>query len=315
MVLMMQLGFLFGTEHFCNLSVPIFVFSWTKISFEMDDFDSLMASIGEKTDQAQPHQEENSPKRPVATSVLSAKNKKGKKQPLAKMRPRVKCSLCEFTGREGQEMRDHMKKEHQTEFKCKECQFRTKYKIVRRRHIINAHKKRCERCDHVGTSENDLNAHKQAEHGILMSSVGFMLTNSDPVPHDAEIVDKEHVENGETSAKKRKTKTEYLKEERQVKPATKSTKDVTRSFKDQFLTSKKNISNLQIVHGAEAEFVLIVKNNIQKPGGKNSAPTAGKYMVACQGNMREALFSTGIKFGDDFVMMANDHDMQITKSP
>lgn len=312
---MMQLGFLFGTEHFCNLSVPIFVFSWTKISFEMDDFDSLMASIGEKTDQAQPHQEENSPKRPVATSVLSAKNKKGKKQPLAKMRPRVKCSLCEFTGREGQEMRDHMKKEHQTEFKCKECQFRTKYKIVRRRHIINAHKKRCERCDHVGTSENDLNAHKQAEHGILMSSVGFMLTNSDPVPHDAEIVDKEHVENGETSAKKRKTKTEYLKEERQVKPATKSTKDVTRSFKDQFLTSKKNISNLQIVHGAEAEFVLIVKNNIQKPGGKNSAPTAGKYMVACQGNMREALFSTGIKFGDDFVMMANDHDMQITKSP
>ena len=208
-----------------------------------------------------------------------------------------------------------MKKEHQTEFKCKECQFRTKYKIVRRRHIINAHKKRCERCDHVGTSENDLNAHKQAEHGILMSSVGFMLTNSDPVPHDAEIVDKEHVENGETSAKKRKTKTEYLKEERQVKPATKSTKDVTRSFKDQFLTSKKNISNLQIVHGAEAEFVLIVKNNIQKPGGKNSAPTAGKYMVACQGNMREALFSTGIKFGDDFVMMANDHDMQITKSP
>lgn len=315
MVLMMQLGFLFGTEHFCNLSVPIFVFSWTKISFEMDDFDSLMASIGEKTDQAQPHQEENSPKRPVATSVLSAKNKKGKKQPLAKMRPRVKCSLCEFTGREGQEMRDHVKKEHQTEFKCKECQFRTKYKIVRRRHIINAHKKRCERCDHVGTSENDLNAHKQAEHGILMSSVGFMLTNSDPVPHDAEIVDKEHVENGETSAKKRKTKTEYLKEERQVKPATKSTKDVTRSFKDQFLTSKKNISNLQIVHGAEAEFVLIVKNNIQKPGGKNSAPTAGKYMVACQGNMREALFSTGIKFGDDFVMMANDHDMQITKSP
>ena len=32
-------------------------------------------------------------------------------------------------------MRDHVKKEHQTEFKCKECQFRTKYKIVRRRHM------------------------------------------------------------------------------------------------------------------------------------------------------------------------------------
>ena len=287
----------------------------------MDDFESLMATIGQNTDQAkQPPNsapsrslEENSPKRPVATSVLSAKTKKGKKQPLAKMRPRVKCSLCEFSGREGQEMRDHVKKEHQTEFKCKECQFRTKYKIVRRRHMLNAHKKPCERCDHVGTSENDLNAHKQAEHGILMSSVGFMLTNSDPVPHDAEILDKD-AQNAERSVKRRKTKTEYLKEERQVKPATKSTKDVTKSFKDQFLTSKKNISNLQIVHGAEAEFLLIVQNNIQKPGGKNSAQTAEKYMVACQGSLKEQLFSTGIKFGDDFVMMANDHDMQITES-
>ena len=101
-----------------------------------------------------------------------------------------------------------MKKEHQTEFKCKECQFRTKYKIVRRRHMLNAHKKPCERCDHVGTSENDLNAHKQAEHGILMSSVGFMLTNSDPVPHDAEILDND-AQNAERSVKRRKTKTEY----------------------------------------------------------------------------------------------------------
>ena len=70
----------------------------------------------------------------------------------------------------------------------------------------------------------------------------------------------------------------------------------------------------QIVHGAEAEFLLIVQNNIQKPGGKNSAQTAGKDMVACQGSLKEQLFSTGIKFGDDFVMIANDHDMQITES-
>ena len=141
----------------------------------MDDFESLMATIGHNTDQAKQPQnsapsrslEENSPKRPVATSVLSAKTKKGKKQPLAKMRPRVKCSLCEFSGREGQEMRDHVKKEHQTEFKCKECQFRTKYKIVRRRHMLNAHKKPCERCDHVAKSVSDLNAHQQVEHGIL----------------------------------------------------------------------------------------------------------------------------------------------------
>ena len=52
----------------------------------MDDFESLMATIGQNNDQAKQPQnsapsrslEENSPKRPVATSVLSAKTKNGK---------------------------------------------------------------------------------------------------------------------------------------------------------------------------------------------------------------------------------------------
>ena len=86
---------------------------------------------------------------------------------------------------------------------------------------------------------------------------------------------------------------------------------MTRSFKDQFLTLKKNISNLQKVHGVEAEFVLIMKNNIQMAGGKNQSPTAGQYMVSCEGEMKNLLFSTGIKFGEGFVIMANDCDMQI----
>ena len=48
----------------------------------------------------------------------------------------------------------------------------------------------------------------------------------------------------ESTDKKRKTKMEYLKEDRKVRSATKSKKDVNRSFKDQFLTQKKNIFNL-----------------------------------------------------------------------
>ena len=115
--------------------------------------------------------------------------------------------------------------------------------------------------------------------------------------------------------KKRKTKIEYLMDERQVKSSSKTQKEVNRSFKDLFLTQKKNVSNLQWVHGAAPEFVLIVKNNVQKPGGKNAAATAGKYMVASRGNLREMMFSTGIKFTEDFVMMANDYDMQIDKYP
>ena len=64
-------------------------------------------------------------------------------------------------------MRDHIKKEHEVDFKCKEYPFKTKYKIVRRDHMIKAHKKPCGRCDHVAKSESDSNAHQQAEHGIL----------------------------------------------------------------------------------------------------------------------------------------------------
>ena len=54
------------------------------------------------------------------------------------------------------------------------------------------------------------------------------------------------------------------------------------------------------------EFVLIVKNNVQKPGGKNAAATAGKYTVASRGNLSEMMFSTGIKFTKDFVIMQID---------
>ena len=72
-----------------------------------------------------------------------------------------------------------------------------------------------------------------------------------------------------------------------------------------------NVRNFKLL----PEFVLIVKNNVQKPGGKNAAATAGKYMVASRGNLREMMFSTGIKFTEDFVMMANDYDMQIDEYP
>ena len=152
--------------------------------------------------------------------------------------------------------------------------------------------------------------HKQAEHGngILHSSMGFMITSNTDVNVDAE----ENIStNQEAASEKRKTKCEYLKVERKTKSAQKSKKDMTRSFKDQFLTLKKNISNLQKVHGVEAEFVLIMKNNIQMAGGKNQSPTAGQYMVSCEGEMKNLLFSTGIKFGEGFVIMANDCDMQI----
>ena len=69
-------------------------------------------------DSAPPRSSEEKSPRPLAASVFLATNKKGKKQPLTKMMPRVKCSLCEFTGKEGKKMMDHMKKEHEVDFNC-----------------------------------------------------------------------------------------------------------------------------------------------------------------------------------------------------
>ena len=66
-----------------------------------------------------------------------------------------------------------------------------------------------------------------------------MLTNKDEVHNEPVATATEP--DKESTDKKRKTKMEYLKEDRKVKSATKSKKDVNRSFKDQFLTQKKNI--------------------------------------------------------------------------
>ena len=87
----------------------------------MDDFESLMATIGEKpvNDSAPSRSSEEKSHRPLASPVLLAK--KGMIRPLAKMMARVQCSRCEFTGKQGKEMRDHIKKKHEIDFKCKEC--------------------------------------------------------------------------------------------------------------------------------------------------------------------------------------------------
>ena len=177
----------------------------------------------------------------------------GLKGPLASMRPRVKCSQCDFTGKEGKEMRVHVENKHKTEFKCKECDFVTKNKFLQRQHIKSTHgEKKCESCHFNAENESALKAHQQAEHGIVSSSVGFMFTNERQVEENVEIEEPD-----------------YLRGVKQLK-STKSKKNMTRSMKDQYLTIKKSVANLQKIHGVDAEFMLIVKNNIQSTGAKNS---------------------------------------------
>ena len=247
---------------------------------------------------------------PPLQSNQRSKKTLGLNGPLASMRPRVKCSQCDFTGKEGQEMRGHVEKKHKTEFKCKECDFVTKNKVLQRQHMKSTHgKKKCESCPYNAENKSALKEHQQAEHGIVSSSVGFMFTNEHQVEEPADIEESVETE-GPSNKKKRKNKSDYLRGVKQVK-STKSRKNMTRSMKDQFLTIKKSVANLQKIHGVDAEFMLIVKNNIQSTGAKNSAPTAGKYMVISEGKLKELFFGSGVKFDENFVIMENDFDMQI----
>ena len=57
----------------------------------------------------------------------------GLKGPLASMRPRVKCSQCDFTGKEGKEMRVHVENKHKTEFNF--CEDNTSKALMARRNV------------------------------------------------------------------------------------------------------------------------------------------------------------------------------------
>ena len=138
------------------------------------DFDELMLKKLSGSKQALPLPEPSNDQNqvnlmdvdipPPLQSNQRSKKTLGLKGPLASMRPRVKCSQCDFTGKEGQEMRGHVEKKHKTEFKCKECDFVTKNKVLQRQHMKITHgKKKCESCAFNAENSGALKEHQQAE--------------------------------------------------------------------------------------------------------------------------------------------------------
>ena len=77
---------------------------------------------------------------------------------------------------------------------------------------------------------------------------------------------------------------------------------------------KKKIANFQKQHGAKPEYIMILKNNVQNSGGKNPSQTGGLYMVCGEGKLFSEFLKNGIKFDDQFVIMANQYDMETKKA-
>ena len=81
------------------------------------------------------------------------------------------------------------------------------------------------------------------------------------------------------------------------------------SFKSKFLTLKKKVSALQLEVGANEDFILIVRNNLQDPLTALQSTTAGRYMCYGVGPIADNFYDTGIKFESDaMVKMANNYD-------
>ena len=60
------------------------------------------------------------------------------------------------------------------------------------------------------------------------------------------------------------------------------------------------------------DFLLMVKNNVQKENVPNPALNAGKYMLKCSGQVEELLQTVGLRFNSStMVMMANNFDFTI----
>ena len=159
-----------------------------------------------------------------------------------------------------------------------------------------------------------MKVHEQAEHGggVLRTSAGFMITSDasndlhrDEAPPCQDSADQR--------SKRKPTKSEYLRREKEVNIENKSRKDIVKSFKDAFKNMKKKIANLQKHHGAQPEYIMILKNNVQNSGGKNPSPTGDLYMVCGEGKLFSEFLKNGIKFDDQFVIMANQYDMETKK--
>ena len=69
------------------------------------------------------------------------------------------------------------------------------------------------------------------------------------------------------------------------------------------------MANLHRQHGTEAEYIIIVNNNLPGSAGKTPSPTGGQFMVYGEGTLLTELLSTELVFDSRFVMMANEFNM------
>ena len=161
------------------------------------------------------------------------------------------------------------------------------------------------------------------QEGGLISSpgVGFIRIETDDsdvadianIATAAAIAASAAIEN-EPKKKSKLTAVQYLARPVRCKVENRSSKANLNSMKTKFLTVKKKVASIQQECGMEQDFMLIMKNNLQKSSVSCPSPTAGKYMVYNRGNIRDQLLGEGVKFNPmTMFMLANDSNYKEEK--
>ena len=190
--------------------------------------------------------------------------------------------------------------------------FSGKLREVKRREV-EVEKKRKE--EEEKSEEEATPAKKLKKVGGVVSSpgIGFMRMDAEET-NDEKKDDENEDENIKTVEIKPKKKpaAQYLAGEVIPKVENRSATANLNSVK--FLTAKKKFAAIQPECGVEQDFIIMLKNNLQKDTIRNASPTAAKYMVFGRGSIKDQLLETGIKFdSSSMYMLANDYNYEEEK--
>jgi len=147
--------------------------------------------------------------------------------------------------------------------------------------------------------------------GVISSpGIGYMRVDTEETTGEEkdDVDEDEDIKTVEIKPKK-KTAAQYLAREVKPKVENRSSKANLNSMKAKFLTAKKKFAAIQPECGVEQDFIIMLKNNLQKDTVSNASPTAAKYMVFGRGSIKDQLLETGIKFDpSSMYMLANDYN-------
>ena len=159
--------------------------------------------------------------------------------------------------------------------------FSGKLRGVKRREV-EVEKKRKE--EEEKSEEEATPAKKLKKVGGVVSSpgIGFMRMDAEET-NDEKKDDENEDENIKTVEikPKKKTAAQYLAGEVISKVENRSAKANLNSMKAKFLTAKKKFAAIQPECGVEQDFIIMLKNNLQKDTVRNASPTAAALRTSC----------------------------------